>query len=213
MRSLRILVVALFCAVSVMIAPPASAKVKISNGVTCTKSGATTKTSSGRYKCTKNPLSTSKKLTWLSTDCLTMSASYLKAKSLLPAAKVVTDRTIANLDADIANQKSVLEATLTKIEIYKGKLADSNAKLAALRADTPNLVKNKNAIDSYQKAVNSWTSAITSLTKITGPTGEVQRAINRIGSFKISATASYEGLKSDLVNSLTSTKLMCSKGL
>lgn len=213
MRKLATLGTVLFFAVSVIIAPPASAAVKISNGVACTKSGSIKSTSNGKYKCTKNPLSTSKKLTWLSIDCLTMANGYKKAKSMLPAAKIATDNTVANFDADIQNQKLVLETTLAKIELYKGKLANSMAKLAALKADTANLAKNKSNIDSYERAVTSWTSAIASLTKITGPTGDVQRAINRITSFRTTALASYGGIKVDLANSLTTTKLMCSKGL
>ena len=142
-----------------------------------------------------------------------MANGYNKAKSMLPAAKIATDKTVANFDADIQNQKLVLETTLVKIELYKVKLADSMAKLAALKADTANLTKNKGNIDSYQRAVTSWNSAIASLTKITGPTGDVQRAINRITSFKTTALASYGGIKVDLANSLTTTKLMCSKGL
>ena len=39
----------------VVTAVPASAAAKISNGVPCSKSGATSKTSNGTYKCAKNP--------------------------------------------------------------------------------------------------------------------------------------------------------------
>ncbi len=48
-RKIASLSVALVVAGGVMIAVPADAAVKISNGVACKKSGQTTKTSSGKY--------------------------------------------------------------------------------------------------------------------------------------------------------------------
>jgi len=79
-RKIASLSIALVVAGGVMIAVPADAAVKISNGVACKKSGQTTKTSGGTYRCAKNPLVSSTKLTWLSLDCLTAANDAVKAQ-------------------------------------------------------------------------------------------------------------------------------------
>ena len=58
MRKLASLTLALVVAGGVMIATPASAAAKISNGAACTKLNATTTVSGSKYKCAKNPLTT-----------------------------------------------------------------------------------------------------------------------------------------------------------
>ena len=60
---------------------PAQAAVKVSNGVTCAKKNATTKVGTSKYVCTTNPTTTSKKLVWISQDCLDANTAYLAAKS------------------------------------------------------------------------------------------------------------------------------------
>ena len=70
LRKIASLSVALIVTAGVMVAVPAEAATKISNGVACKKAGTTSKTSFGTYKCGTNPLSTSKKLVWLSTECI-----------------------------------------------------------------------------------------------------------------------------------------------
>ena len=77
-RKIASLSVALVVAGGVMIAVPADAAVKISNGVACKKSGQTTKTSGGTYRCARNPLVSSTRLTWLSVDCLTAANPQLR---------------------------------------------------------------------------------------------------------------------------------------
>jgi len=212
MRKFTSLTVALVVAGGVMIAAPASAAVKISNGVACTKAGAVNKTANGTYKCAKNTLTTSTKLTWLSIDCLTMAASFLTAKATLPAAKISTDKAIAGFNEEIVAQNKVLADSLVEIEAYKVKLAETSAKLAALKADTANLAKNKLNITAYESAVSNYTKAIATVSKVSGSTGAVQRAITRIENFKVQATASYENLKADLTNGLANAQLLCSKG-
>lgn len=212
MRKFASLTLALVLAGGVMIATPANAAVKISNGTACTKAGTVNKTANGTYKCAKNPLTTSTKLTWLSTDCLTMAASYIAAKATLPAAKISTDKALAGFDAEIVAQNKVLADSLVEIEAYKVKLADSTAKLVALKADTANLAKNKLNIAAYESAINNYNKAIATVSKVSGSTGAVQRAITRIQNFKTQASAAYENLKADLTNGLANAQLLCSKG-
>ena len=212
MRKFTSLTLALIVAGGVMIVAPANAAVKISNGVACTKSGAVNKTSDGTYKCAKNPMSTSSKLTWLSVDCLSMGASYNSAKASLPAAKTSTDKAIISFDSEIVAQNKVLADSLIKVEEYKVKLADLAAKLAALKADTANLAKNKVNISNYESAISNLNKAIATLSRLSGSTGAVQQAINRISNSKIQALAAYENLKSDLTNGRANAQLLCSKG-
>lgn len=212
MRKFTSLTLALIVAGGVMIVAPADAAVKISNGVACTKSGAVNKTNDGTYKCAKNPMSTSSKLTWLSVDCLSMGASYNSAKASLPAAKISTDKAIISFDSEIVAQNKVLADSLIKVEEYKVKLADLAAKLAALKADTANLAKNKVNISNYEGAISNFNKAIATLSRLSGSTGAVQQAINRISNSKIQALAAYENLKSDLTNGRANAQLLCSKG-
>ena len=79
MRKLVSISVALFVVAGVMIAAPASAAT-ISNGVKCTKLNQTTTVSGRKYKCAKNPMTTSVARTWLSTDCLLAANNFVKAK-------------------------------------------------------------------------------------------------------------------------------------
>ena len=212
MRKFTSLTLALIVAGGVMIVAPANAAVKISNGVACTKSGAVNKTSNGTYKCAKNPMTTSSKLTWLSIDCLTMGASYNSAKASLPATKISTDKAIIGFDAEIVAQNKVLADSLIKVEGYKVKLVDLTAKLAALKADTPNLAKNKVNISNYESAISNFNKAIATLSRVSGSAGAVQQSITRISNSKIQALAALENLKSDLTNGLANAQLLCSKG-
>ena len=70
---------------SLMIAPPATAAVKVTNGKACTKLNSTTKSGTDTYKCTKNPIVKNAKLTWVWTGCITAAANYTTVQSKLNA--------------------------------------------------------------------------------------------------------------------------------
>jgi len=118
LRKIASLSVALIVAGGVMIALPAQAAPKISNGVACTKSGSTSKTSLGTYKCSKNPLVSSTKLTWLSLDCITAANDAVKAQK-----SAVT--TAANFKAQVpVIDLGITTETANRAEIQK-KLDDA----------------------------------------------------------------------------------------
>ncbi len=170
--------IALIVAAGFLTAAPASAARHISNGVTCTKAGATSKTSAGTYKCAKNPIVKNSKLTWLSVDCLNTANSYIKTKKNLPTIKTATDTTIAELDANIIVQQKVLAdslallivqqkelvefraVALANIETYKVKIVGITAKLTTIKADAANLTKNSANIATYEKAIKAYETAI-----------------------------------------------------
>jgi len=186
-------------------AVPANAATKVSNGVACSKSGATTKVSGSTYRCAKNPLVKNSKLTWLSIDCLNTANTYLKAVANLPKIKAATDATIAKLDADIAAQAVEIEKANKLIPEYQAKIATINAALATLKADTANLAKNKATIDKYTSAVKSYEAAIKAY-------GTVGKQGDRSERAKQQALSQYESSKSDIDTTLGMAKLICSKG-
>ena len=186
-------------------AVPASAATKVSNGVACSKSGATTKVSGSSYKCAKNPLVKNSKLTWLSLDCLNTAATYTKAVANLPKIKAATDATIAKLDADIAAQAVETEKANKLIPEYQAKIATINAALTTLKADTANLAKNKATIDKYTAAVKSYEAAIKAY-------GTVGKQGDRSERAKEQALSQYESSKTDIETTLGMAKLICSKG-
>ncbi len=186
-------------------AVPASAATKVSNGVACSKSGATTKVSGSSYKCAKNPLVKNAKLTWLSVDCLNTTKTYTTALANLPKIKAATDATIAKLDADIVKQAIEVEKANKLIPEYQAKIATINTALTALKADTANLVKNKATIDKYSAAVRSYEAAIKAY-------GTVGKQSDRSEKAKAQALGQYENSKVDIETALGMAKLICQKG-
>jgi len=210
-RKATIASVAMMVVAGFLTAAPASAAVKISNGVACTKAGVTSKTSAGTYKCAKKPIGKKSKLTWLSIDCLNTAKSYIKAKKNLPAIKTATDTTIAELDAEIIVQQKVLADSLADIETYQAKIVGITVKLTTMKADTANLTKNSASIAAYEKAIKSYETAIASKTRVTSATGTVPRSINRITTSRAQALTGYENAQRDVKDGLDMTKLICGK--
>jgi hypothetical protein len=201
LRKFASLTVALIVAGGVMVAVPAQAATKISNGVACTKSGATTKTSGGTYKCAKNPLVSSTKLTWLSMECLTSANDAIKAQK-----SAVT--TNANFKAQIpVIDLGITTETANRAEIQK-KLDDANARLVAADA----LLKAAKT-DADKKllttAVTSWTSATRAYaSKIRS----IDLTLKKLQSAKIAATNKPVELAANVADARESAKLICTKG-
>lgn len=201
LRKFASISVALIVAGGVMTAVPADAAVKISNGVVCTKSGATTKTSSGTYKCAKNPLVTNSKLTWLSLDCITAANDAAKADK----------ESIATL-AEFKDQLPVIELGITtetanKAEIQK-KLDDATLRLTAAQAK---LAAAKTDADKklLTTAVASWTSATRAYaSKIRN----IDITIKKLEAAKLIATNKPAELARNIADSKASAKLICTKG-
>jgi septal ring factor EnvC (AmiA/AmiB activator) len=188
-----------------MTAVPASAATKVSNGVACSKAGATTKVSGSSYRCAKNPLVKNSKLTWLSLDCLNTANTYNKSLANLPKIKAATDATIAKLNEDIVAQAIEVEKANKLIPEYQAKIATINTALTALKADTANLAKNKATIDKYTSAIKSYEAAIKAY-------GTVGKQTERSEKAKEQALSQYESSKTDIETTLGMAKLICSKG-
>jgi hypothetical protein len=201
LRKIASLSVALVVAGGVIVAVPAEAAVKISNGVACTKSGATSKTSLGTYKCAKNPLVSSTKLTWLSLDCITAANGAVKAKN-----SAVT--TTANFMAQLpVIDLGITTETANRAEIQK-KLDDATlrqtgaqTKLAAAKTDADKKI--------LTTAVASWTSATRAYaSKIRA----IDLTIKKLEAAKLAGINKPVELAANVASARESAKLICTKG-
>jgi acyl-CoA synthetase (AMP-forming)/AMP-acid ligase II len=201
LRKIASLSVALVVAGGVMIAVPAEAAVKISNGVACTKAGTTSKTTLGTYKCGTNPLSTSKKLVWLSTDCITAANGAVKAAETAKLTLAKFQEQIPVIEAGIANEAA------NKIEI-QAKLDDAikrleAAKVLAAAATDANKRTYNSAIGSWNAAIRAYTSKIKS----------IETDIKRLEAAKLAAKNKPAELALNVADSRETAKLICTSGL
>ena len=194
MRKLTTISMALILAGGVMIAAPATGAPKISNGVVCKKSGATISQSGFKYKCGTNPLSTSKKLTWLSIDCLTSANAYLKAAKDAADITIKLAAQIPVIDLGITNEKADLVLT-------QAKLTETQAKLTAAKLDVEKKPLTA-AVASWTAAVRAYTSKINAITL----------SIKKLESSRSTATSQPALLKADIANTKENAKLICSNG-
>jgi hypothetical protein len=200
-RKITSLSVALVVAGGVMIAVPADAAVKISNGVACKKSGQTMKTSGGTYRCTTNPLTSSKKLTWLSLDCVTAANDAVKAQ-----------RSATTTAANFKAQLPIIELGITtelanKTEI-QAKLDEANKRLVAAQAKlaAATIEASKRTLTS---AVGSWTSAVRAYeSKIRN----IDITVRKLEAAKLAATNKPNELAANVSNARASASLICTKG-
>ena len=201
MRKLTTISVALIVAGGVMIAAPATAAPTISNGVACKKSGATISQSGFKYKCGTNPLSTSKKLTWLSIDCLTSANAYLKAAKDAAEITIKLAAQIPVIDLGITNEKADLALTQAKLTETAAKLTETQTKLAAAKLDVEKKPLTA-AVASWTAAVRAYTSKINAITL----------SIKKLESSRSTATSQPALLKADIANTKENAKLICSNG-
>ncbi len=201
-RKIASLSVALVVAAGVMIAVPADAAVKISNGVACKKSGQTSKTSLGNYKCGKNPLSTSKKLVWLSVDCLEAANGAIKSASNAAATVAKFKEQIPVIELGITAENA------NKVEI-QAKLADSKARLELAKTKLAEATSEPTK-KVYTSAVASWTSAIRAYeSKIRA----IDVAVKKLESAKLAAVNKPAELAANVADSRETAKLICTTGL
>ena len=201
MRKLAAVSIVFIVAAGVLTAAPATAA-PISNGVTCKKLNQSTTVSGRKYKCTKNPLSTSAKLTWLSNDCLLSANSYVKAKNSSAAISANYTAQIPVIDLGIANEITNKAEIQVKFDESNLRLTAAQAKLAA-------------AIGAADKkilttAIGSWTSAVRAYTsKINIITG----TIRKLEAAKAVAASKPVELAASIADSKSTALLICTKGL
>jgi hypothetical protein len=198
-----------------MVAAPAEAAAKISNGVACTKSGATTKTSLGSYKCAKNPLVKNSKLTWLSLDCVTAANDAVKAEKAsietianFKAQIPVIDLGITAENANRAELQAKLDNANSRLPGAKTDLDAAKLKLAAAVSLTEKATATKSVAD-LTKAVSDWTAASRAFASLIRAK---DLAIKKLESAKLTATNKPKELASNVADAKASANLICTKG-
>jgi len=200
-RKIASLSVALIVAGSVMIATPADAATKISNGVACKKTGQTSKSSLGTYRCGRNPLSTSKKLVWLSIECIEAANGAVKSASTATATAAQFKAQIPVIDLGIAAENANKVENQTKLEDSKVRLELAKAKLATATEGTKK---------TYTSAVASWTSAIRAYES---NIRRIDVAIKKLEAAKLVAVNKPAELAANVADSRETAKLICTTGL
>lgn len=201
MRKLAALSVALIAVAGILTAAPASAAT-ISNGVACKKLNQSTTVDGRKYKCAKNPLSTSTKLTWLSNDCLLSANSYVKAKKDSAAITAKYAAQIPVIDLGIANETANKAEIQLKLDESNLRLTAAKTKLAAAVAEADKKV--------LTTAVGSWTSAVRAYTS---KMNNIIANIRTLETAKATALRNPIDLASSIVESKSTAVLICTKGL
>lgn len=200
-RKIASISVALVVAGGVMIAVPADAAVKISNGVACKKSGQTTKTSGGTYRCARNPLVSSTKLTWLSLDCISAATGAVKAgkDAVVTAANFKAQLPV--IDLGITTETANRAEIQAKLDEATKRQVAAQAKLAAATTDADKRI--------LTTAVASWTSAVRAYASKIRST---DLTIKKLESAKLAAVNKPTELTVNVANTRESAKLICTKG-
>ena len=201
MRKLVSISVALFVIAGVMTAVPASA-VTISNGVKCTKLNQTAKVDGRKYKCTKNPMFTNAKLTWLSNDCLVAANNFIKAKSESTAISAKYAEQIPVIELGIANEIANKAEIQLKLDESNLRLEAAKVKLAAAKGDAEKRI--------LTTAVSSWTSAVRAYTS---KMNSIISSIRKLESAKALAMSQPTRLAAGIASSKETALLLCTKGL
>ena len=201
MRKLAALSVALIAVAGILTAAPARAAT-ISNGVACKKLNQSTSVDGRKYKCAKNPLSTSTKLTWLSNDCLLSANSYVKAKKVSAAITAKYAAQIPVIDLGIANETANKAEIQLKLDESNLRLTAAKTKLAAAVAEADKKV--------LTTAVGSWTSAVRAYTS---KMNSIIANIRTLETAKTTALRNPIDLASSITDSKSTAVLICTKGL
>jgi hypothetical protein len=202
LRKIASLSVALLVAGSVMVAVPAQAATKVSNGVACSKSGSTTKVGKVTYKCAKNPLMSSTKLTWLTLDCLTTANAAVKAQRTAATTSAKFKAQIPVIELGITTEIANRAEVQAKLDAATLRLAGAQTKLAAAKTDADKRL--------LTTAIGSWTSATRAYgSKIRS----IDQLIKRLEASKLVAINKPAELASNVNSARENAKLICYKGL
>jgi hypothetical protein len=201
LRKIASLSVALVVAGGVMVAAPAEAATKISNGVACTKSGSTSKTSTGTYKCAKNPLVSSTKLTWLSIDCINTANVAVKAQKEAATTAANFKAQLPVIELGITTETANRAEIQAKLDEANLRLTAAQGKLAAAKTDADKKL--------LSTAVTSWTSATRAYgSKIRS----IEQTIKKLEAAKLIAVNKPAELERNVTSARDSAKLLCTKG-
>lgn len=179
---------------------PADAATKISNGVACSKVGATTKVSGYSYKCAKNTLVKNSKLTWLSVECLTAITQYNAAvKAQATVANVQTQ--LAELDAQLLAANDALTKATTALDAAKAQVTKSRATLN-MTTDAALKLKLSNEVFALAEAIS----------KLSLNRSKLSTQVRALEAKKLLISSAPGQLASNVVDTKASATLLCAKG-
>lgn len=201
MRKFASVSVALILAASFFTAAPASAAA-ISNGVACTKLNQATTVSGRKYKCAKNPLSTSTKLTWLSNDCLVSANGYIKSRNSAVSISAQYAAQIPTIDLGITSETAKQAEIQAKLDETNLRLTAAQTKLAAATAASDKKV--------LTTAVTSWTSAVRAYTSTLNATIS---HLHKLQAARLVAVNQPIQIAADIAGSKSTALMICTKGL
>jgi len=210
------LAVALIVTGGVMIAAPADAAVKVSNGVACSKAGATAKTNFSRYKCGKNSLVSNPKLVWLSLDCIASANSAIRAQKAavvtlasFAAQLPIIELGIATEMADIPILQAKLDNANLRLPEAKLDLEAAKIKLAATTAAAAKLIATK-TVNDFTTAVNNWTAASRAFASLIR---SKEMSIKKLEAARLVAINKPIELARSVKDVRDGAKLICARGL
>ena len=93
----------------------------VKQGAACVKKGAKAKTGQMSYICQTNPASTSKKLVWITTDCIAADAAFKNTTTQMAAFASQQTSALAQISASIESSKKL-------VEVLNGQLAETKTK-------------------------------------------------------------------------------------
>ena len=202
LRKLTALSAALVITGGLLVSTPASAAVKVTNGVSCTKAGATTKTSAGSYKCAKNPLVKNAKLTWLLLSCIKMATSAVAMEKSSATTLASFKAQIPAIELGIAKDTAYRAEVQTKFDGVSERLVLARAKLdaATTKADKAELTK----------AVLSWSDAKLNYTRMLRT---IDASLENLRSSLATATNKPAEFAASVAEARDTAKLICTKGI
>lgn len=136
-----------------VVSPVEAATIK--QGAACTKSGAKATKAKVSYVCQKNPTTSSTKLVWVTTDCITASKTYLATKK--------------DSDTFVTQQSGALEKMKASIASWQNVIVLLDQKKVALSTnlytiDTDNTTKQPIKVTGLTAAITATQAKITELT-------------------------------------------------
>ena len=202
LRKLTALSSALVIIGGLLVSTPASGAVKVTNGVSCTKAGATTKTSTGTYKCAKNPLVTNAKLTWLLVSCINLATAAINMEKSSKTTLANFQAQVPVIELGIANEMTNRAEVQAKLDAVNTRLVLAQAKL-----DAATTLADKTVLT---KAVLSWSAAVRAYTsKIRG----IDSTIKTLQASLATASKKPAEFAANIKEAKSTATLICTKGL
>ena len=189
---------AAFISGGINVSPAAAAK--ISNGVACSKVGATTTVSGFKYKCAKNSMVKNSKLTWLSTECLTAITQYNAAVKARASVSNAGEQ-LAELDAEYQKAVTALASVTTAYDNARAQVTKSQA---AMNAAT--VASEKQALAT---ALSKLANAVLVLS---GSKSKLSAQVKDLEAKRELISSAPETFKESVTEAKGSASLLCKKG-